>query len=484
MSNAINNISKLLEFAKLSFESANYQETVNCCNIILVEEPLQYKASLLKGKAIARQSYCGNNRLLEAAKFFKEARNNAPDEEKEKIIKDAIKVIKDNGLRIVQERANWCSISYYIIDYSKDFYSDKRAIMSAIALVLTKENGLEPSNFFQDFTREEISLCRGIGSREKIKEVIYPKHVPKDWIELYNEISHEMGRIMVECADRAWKNTNQDNELISKLFLECTHVIRMAIAGYRNNTKYTFDICYAYRRLIDMHKEEDERNSNSGFWLPYAVERPVVPRDTVIEITSHTKRNGGKRRIVVPWSYSSTINYNKNIFVCTKLPKVYNHIIKCYEEKIKEIEEKEKKEKIEKYWEKHGKERQKLKKERNDLANQITLLINSQNDEIDNYMEKIKSIPGNDKEIRKIKHEIIKLKKQKSNLGLLHIKEKIDLKTKIELNQKKLYEANQRKCKRMEIQKKINDIIAKIQIEIKPLEEKMNLINAELTKDR
>lgn len=86
-------IENLLVLATNAFELDNNEETENYCNRILELDVTCYKAWLLKGQAIGWQSQYGNTRVDEGANAMRKAVDYAPEEEKETVAKQAVKVL-------------------------------------------------------------------------------------------------------------------------------------------------------------------------------------------------------------------------------------------------------------------------------------------------------------------------------------------------------------------------------------------------------
>jgi tetratricopeptide (TPR) repeat protein len=82
-------IENYFKMAESAYESSNQKEAENYCNKIIEIDPNNYKAWLLKGKAAGWQSTLGNIRVEESVNCFTKALDNAPEEEKSAIKKEA-----------------------------------------------------------------------------------------------------------------------------------------------------------------------------------------------------------------------------------------------------------------------------------------------------------------------------------------------------------------------------------------------------------
>lgn len=148
---------------------------------------------------------------------------------------------------------------------------------------------------------------------------------------------------------------------------------------------------------------------------------------------------------------------------------VRHNLIRSYEAKIKAIKEakekkikEETKKRVDKYWSEHADEKVALETERDSLQEQISLL-----------QTEISNIPGSVEKLS-IQRRINTLSEEKDSLGIFKGKEK-------KIIQEKIEEANQELkniVDRMESDKR------EIEKKIEPLQNRVNEINTELTKER
>ena len=88
-------IDNLLILASNAFEACNNQEAEGYCNKIIEMDVSCYKAWIIKGSAICWMSTYGGPRVMEGAIALRKAVDFAPGEEKEKVAKDALVLIRD-----------------------------------------------------------------------------------------------------------------------------------------------------------------------------------------------------------------------------------------------------------------------------------------------------------------------------------------------------------------------------------------------------
>ncbi|MCF0258700.1 MAG: hypothetical protein HUJ54_02455 [Erysipelotrichaceae bacterium] len=92
--------------AEHAYESGNNKETENYCNKIIEIDPTDYKAWFLKGKAAGWQSTPANLRIEESVNCFKNAIDNAPEDEKDKIKKECANEFKNLSAALISHACN------------------------------------------------------------------------------------------------------------------------------------------------------------------------------------------------------------------------------------------------------------------------------------------------------------------------------------------------------------------------------------------
>ena len=87
--------------AESAYESDNQREAENYCNKIIEIDPDNYKAWLLKGKAAGWQSTLGKIRIEESVNCFTKAVDNAPEDDKERVKKEASEEIENLSMALM-----------------------------------------------------------------------------------------------------------------------------------------------------------------------------------------------------------------------------------------------------------------------------------------------------------------------------------------------------------------------------------------------
>ena len=80
--------------AENAYDASNQKEAESYCNKIIEIDPNNYRAWLLKGRAAGWQSTLANIRIEEAVNCFTKAVDNAPDNDKDRVRKDASQEIE------------------------------------------------------------------------------------------------------------------------------------------------------------------------------------------------------------------------------------------------------------------------------------------------------------------------------------------------------------------------------------------------------
>ena len=88
-------IENYFKMAESAYESSNQKEAESYCNKVIEIEPENYKAWLLKGKAAGWQSTLANIRIEESVNCFTKAVDNAPEDDKYRVKKEASQEIEN-----------------------------------------------------------------------------------------------------------------------------------------------------------------------------------------------------------------------------------------------------------------------------------------------------------------------------------------------------------------------------------------------------
>ena len=184
-----------------------------------------------------------------------------------------------------------------------------------------------------------------------------------------------------------------------------------------------------------------------------------------------------------------------------KAQKVSERIVKntnVFRQKMEEKKQKneqERKDRIDAYWNEHIEEKNKLIEEKNSNNNQkseLELQIEAYTNQLKSYInEKDKLVPAM-AEIQQLNYTISRLTQEKAELGILKGKEKKEIDFQISELEKKISVLNttaySQKIEQNNIyQNKINEVqdtIAKLQVTLNEVNERIKSIDYELTKDR
>ena len=119
-------IANYYTMAESAYDAGNQKEAENYCNKTIEIEPYNYKAWLLKGRAVGWQSTLANIRLEESISCFCKAVDNAPDDKIEKVKKVA--------------RAEFSKLSFDLTKLCCDAYSKN----GSVNIAKTIEKNVQP----------------------------------------------------------------------------------------------------------------------------------------------------------------------------------------------------------------------------------------------------------------------------------------------------------------------------------------------------
>lgn len=384
-------IENYLQMAQSEKEFGKNAEAESYCNKIIEIEPTNYKALMLKGKAVVWQSSLEKPRVDEGLAAFVKAINNAPDEVKDDLVEEVKEEIKKVYVALISTRADIFA-RLPTDKEAQEFLDDTKLILGTMDAFIAQTGKSFP-----------------IYEMQPIASLI-DKSVIEAW---HNVIWPEFNR----------NSQNSDDITIKLEYLKFMKIL--AFCGILVHTAIGFS-------------KDDEENI-----LRY---KNLIRFNTVI-----IKSYYGGDAFIEEYVNDRRIE------------------IREYEAKIKEIEEtKEKKEKeeakkrFEDYWSEHANEKTALETEKAALQEKIASLRNE-----------IHAIPGSD-EKKTIQDHIDTLNAEKDSLGLFKWKEKKAVQEKIDaanLELKKVVD-------RMDAEKK------EIENKIHPLQQRIDEIDIELTKER
>ncbi len=310
-------INNYIEMAQSAKEVGNNSEAESYCNKAIEIDPTNYRAWLIKGKAVVWQSTLEDSRVDEGVAAFIKAIANSPDKEKENIIEDTKDEIKKLAFAILSRRADRFA-TWPDEEEAVGFISDITSIIGTLVNFLSETGVVIPISELMGPIASQIneSVVRAY------QEVIWPD---------YNGDPNDSD-------DRAGK---YEWQTFIKRLGYCTSLVEKAI-----------DLC-------DEDDEEDiQRYKNLIFLHKQAIDSCSWNYDLT---------DWGSRSWYIEWALTD------------KAKEIRRRKIRDYESKIAAIEsevaakkEAEAKERIKQYWSKHLEEKVAFEKEREDLQQEIS----------------------------------------------------------------------------------------------------------------
>lgn len=444
-----------LQLARRSLNSRNNAEAEYYCNKILETDPYNYQALLIKGSAAGWQSSLGNNRFAEALNYFVEAIVQAPDEERRN---EAINTTKDQISRL--------SVAFLLLQ--KDNYvkwPDEEEAQKLRNIATNILNSYLESVLENPLVNHRIDLD-GESSEES----------PSFWELFRNQVLSNVADAAIE----AWNTTilpeyrndcdGYPSQYAFDLLIErarhCTHCLasvgnsnltnnELAIRCFENLItlqEFMIDSCaYEYRTVA----------AGEDFYGCTIWKNRYVKSATLADSAIRSRRNDIN-------SYRAAIAKR-------------NAAIKQDKE---EREAKAKKARIEKYWSTRAEQKAQLEKEKNELQKKIESYNSTENTLIAELNKKLAAIPGK-KKLEQLNNQIASLNTNLSNLGIFKVKEKKALQEQIAQTTTER-DALQAKmdAEKKPIEDKISSVKSDIRRKIRPLQDRLNTIDNELTRDR
>lgn len=129
--------------AENAYDASNQKEAENYCNKIIEIDPNNYRAWMLKGKAIAWQSSLQNSRVDEGVTAFIKAIDNAPGDVKGELVEEAKGQIKKLSLAMISLRADRFA-KWPDEEEANGFISDIASILSTAITFLSQTGTVIP----------------------------------------------------------------------------------------------------------------------------------------------------------------------------------------------------------------------------------------------------------------------------------------------------------------------------------------------------
>ena len=424
-------VGNYLEMANSAYDADNNKEAETYCNKVIEIDPLNYKAWMLKGKAAGWQSTLQNSRIPESVAAFAKAIRNAPEDEKDEIIEEVKRQIKNLLLAMM-------SLQLERFDEWPD-EEETAAIVKLMAEILNtvisfaSQTGLmlsinEITGPIVEKIDESITHTFVFKISEDYKNDRYPYPDRDDWEKYLNRINYCI--TIVEKTIALCSNDDVDD---IRRYKNLIYFENKAIESCSYNSKYlNYDPYRNGSASVRRYEEVVRKNghipdaANSRYWF-------------VEYVMSDSGKAARKRRIAE-----------------------FEAKIRAIEAKIQQDKKEAARKRFDEYWEEHAEEKKKLESEKNVLENQIRAL-KVQLDEIPGLTEKAN-----------IEQRIKLWTAEKDSLGLFKGKEKKILQEKIDDANKAL----------QNVSSNIDSAKKEIDSKIAVVQQRINAINSELCKER
>lgn len=312
------------EIAQNAQATGNNSEAELYCNKMIEIDSSDYRAWMLKGKAIIWESSLQNNRTNEGVASMIKAINKAPDDVKEALIEEAKEQIKGVSLALISIRRDRF-VKWPDEEETKGFSSDIASIFNTVTNFQSQTGETIP---LSEITTPIATMINDAAA-EAWNNLILPEYVGDD-----DGFGDRAGK---DEWDKFLKRAGYCTELLEKAISLCDEDDESDIIRYKS--------------LISVHKAVIDSCS----W--------------VYEITSSGKE----------W-YRDWVLTDEAKDARRELIRSYEAKIKKIEESKKKAEEKEAKKRFDEYWSEHSAEKAALETERAALQGEITSLQSEIND--------------------------------------------------------------------------------------------------------
>lgn len=136
-------IQNYLDMAKNAMDAGNNVEAESYCNKVIEIDPNNCRAWMIKGESAAWQSTLQNSRIAEGVAAFSKGIANAPDGEKEELVKYAEEQIKRLSTAMISLRAERFA-KWPDAEESTGFTNDLTAILTTVVSFLAQTGALIP----------------------------------------------------------------------------------------------------------------------------------------------------------------------------------------------------------------------------------------------------------------------------------------------------------------------------------------------------
>ena len=432
----------LLKLAKSALEGKNYPEAERQTNTALTMQTDNYEAYVIKARAIKAQSNDSNRRIREAfncyisaCKLLNEANNFFDSDVGMGVNNELVKLFQD-------EISYYGSLIYHNGPYQNTVNSAINAFKEMCDMLdLEREN--DDSSFLD---------LRGLKKRLKNYFINNVNSVTSDaWnsyirFQYYQDPDDNCGKFWIKDGGRDETNAYRPTDDIFNNF--CTRIDWLV-----RITDYALGL------------KNDETSKNTLYWLYYNKALFLKHKRDAVSFCRYSYYSNFYNKDIyfwqrnLYWNSQSKSNMNNIINECDENANRYKEL---YANEKYEKERYEAKERFDAYWNTHKKERIQLENEKKNLKKKI-----------DEMNKRIKTISENP-ELVKFNDQIVLLEKEKRDLGILKLKEKSAIKKQIEEIKTEISQLNL----------KTEKDLSPLKFELDSLNNRLKIIDEELTKDR
>ena len=364
-------VDNYLEMAQNAYDNSNQAEAESYCNKIIENDPSNYKAWLIKGKAAGWQSTLQSPRFPESVSAFAKAIGNAPEEEKGEVAEDAKNEIKNLARALIALRAERF-IKWPDKEEAEGFINDIASILQAAMQFITQAGvSVETTELLAPLATQINQAV--VQAWQKVilpeyKEDTYPDK--RDWEKFIERIGH-----CTALVEKAVDFCNDDDDVVSR-YENLIFLHNQAIDSCSWTSEY-YDFSYSPGFEEGMKKAQIANFKAQGF-IPDAANSRFWGKEYSLTDTAKASR----RTLIA--GYQSKIN-----------------AIKAAKEAEKE---RAKKEATEIFWSTHSEEKSQLDSEKKEiLEKKKQLKANNTGHEqiklIDSRIEEIDSVLNADRQI-------------------------------------------------------------------------------------
>ena len=159
--------------AENAYDASNQKEAESYCNKIIEIDPNNYRAWLLKGRAAGWQSTLANIRIEEAVNCFTKAVDNAPDNDKDRVRKDASQEIEKLSTALMKMCCN--NFAKFASQDNAASILNNLKLTQLYSLVLLAKCGVSADGF-----KTSIATCINNAAMDAWNNNIYSDYMGSD----------------------------------------------------------------------------------------------------------------------------------------------------------------------------------------------------------------------------------------------------------------------------------------------------------------